>query len=92
MKKALQWLDENLEEVLLVIALAAMAGNTGHCKIYIRSFTFLVGRTDPVYIYLGRIPECELLYEKMYFYQDRAVCGDVPKEGKSHFQRSESYI
>ena len=25
MKKALQWLDENLEEVLLVIALAAMA-------------------------------------------------------------------
>ena len=88
MKKALQWLDENLEEVLLVIALAAMAV----IMIYIRSFTFLVGRTDPVYIYLGRIPECELLYEKMYFYQDRAVCGDVPKEGKSHFQRSESYI
>ena len=25
MKKVLQWLDENLEEVLLVIALAAMA-------------------------------------------------------------------
>lgn len=94
MKKALQWLDENLEEVLLVIALAAMAVIMGIQVIarYIRSFTFLVGRTDPVYIYLGRIPECELLYEKMYFYQDRAVCGDVPKEGKSHFQRSESYI
>lgn len=95
MKKALQWLDENLEEVLLVIALAAMAVIMGIqviARYIFGASLFLVGRTDPVYIYLGRIPECELLYEKMYFYQDRAVCGDVPKEGKSHFQRSESYI
>ena len=60
MKKALQWLDENLEEVLLVIALAAMAVIMG-IQVIAR-YIFLVGRTDPVYIYLGRIPECELLY------------------------------
>ena len=70
MKKALQWLDENLEEVLLVIALAAMAVIMG-IQVIAR---YIFGASHS------------------WSEEDRAVCGDVPKEGKSHFQRSESYI
>ncbi len=90
MKKALQWLDENLEEVLLVIALAAMAvimGNTGHCKIYIRASLSSVGRTDPVYIYLGRIPECELLYEKNVFLSRSSSLLRFSQRGEKPFSK-----
>ena len=85
MKKALQWLDENLEEVLLVIALAAMAVIMGIQVIarYIfgASLSWSEELTRYIFIWAGFL---SVSY--------RAVCGDVPKEGKSHFQRSESYI
>lgn len=95
MKKALQWLDENLEEVLLVIALAAMAVIMGIQVIarYIfgASLSWSEELTRYIFIWAGFL-SVSYCTKKCISINDRAVCGDVPKEGKSHFQRSESYI
>ena len=58
MKKALHWLDEYLEEFVLVIGLILMTLIMG----------ILVRRTDPVYLYLVRLLKCQLLQQKMSFY------------------------
>ena len=77
MKRIFHWLDENLEEFLLVIGLIAM--------------TLIMG-ADQIYFYLVRFFKRQLLQQKMPFHQDRAVCCDFPAERKSHLQNCESYV
>ena len=55
MKKILHWLDENLEEFILVIFLIAMT-------------LILVRRTYQISLHLVWILECKLLQQKMPFY------------------------
>ena len=58
MKKVFRWLDDSLEETLMVITLILMTV----------ILPILVRRVDKVSFCVGRIPERELLYEKMYFH------------------------
>nr|WP_242950151.1 hypothetical protein [Anaerostipes hadrus] len=57
----LKWLDENLEEFLMVALLIAMTvimGNPGICKICTWSFPFMVRGTDKIFVYLVRLYQC----------------------------------
>ena len=65
MKKILHWLDENLEEFILVIFLIAMTLIMG-IQIFCRYV--LVRRTYQISLHLVWILECKLLQQKMPFY------------------------
>ena len=93
MKRIFHWLDENLEEFLLVIGLIAMTlimGIQVFCR-YVLGMS-LSWSEDQIYFYLVRFFKRQLLQQKMPFHQDRAVCCDFPAERKSHLQNCESYI
>ena len=68
MKKILHWLDENLEEFILVIFLIAMTLIMG-IQIFCRYvLPVLVRRTYQISLHLVWILECKLLQQKMPFY------------------------
>ena len=72
MKKTLHWLDENLEEFLLVVMLAAMTLIMG---IPLRAWAVavLVRGGYPFSLYLERFFKRQLLQQKVPVYQDRTV-------------------
>lgn len=68
MKKILHWLDENLEEFLLVFFLIAMTLIMG-IQVFCRYVLgLLVGGDHPLSFYLVRLFKCQLLQQKMPFY------------------------
>ena len=68
MKKILHWLDENLEEFILVIFLIAMTLIIGILQICSWNVPVLVRRTYQISLHLVWILECKLLQQKMPFY------------------------
>ena len=94
MKRIFHWLDENLEEFLLVIGLIAMTlimGIQVFCR-YVLGMSLSWSEELTRYFYLVRFFKRQLLQQKMPFHQDRAVCCDFPAERKSRFQNCESYV
>ena len=95
MKRVFHWLDENLEEFLLVIGLIAMTlimGIQVFCR-YVLGMSLSWSEELTRYIFhLVRFFKRQLLQQKMPFHQDRAVCCDFSAERKSRFQNCESYI
>lgn len=88
MKKTLHWLDENLEEFLLVVMLAAMTLIMGIPDIFpLRAGTVsvLVRGGYPFSLYLERFFKRQLLQQKMPFYQDRTVRRRLPAQRKGSF-------
>ena len=70
MKKILHWLDENLEEFILVIFLIAMTLIMGiqiFCR-YVLGMSLSWSRTYQISLHLVWILECKLLQQKMPFY------------------------
>lgn len=87
MKKTLHWLDENLEEFLLVVMLAAMTLIMG-IQIFSRyalGQSVLVRGGYPFSLYLERFFKRQLLQQKMPFYQDRTVRRRLPAQRKGSF-------
>ena len=86
MKKTLHWLDENLEEFLLVVMLAAMTLIMG-IQIFSRYALgqSLVRGGYPFSLYLERFFKRQLLQQKMPFYQDRTVRRRLPAQRKGSF-------
>ena len=80
MKKTLNWLDENLEEFLLVVMLAAMTLIMG-----IQIFSRYARGGYPFSLYLERFFKRQLLQQKMPFYQDRTVRRRLPAQRKGSF-------
>ena len=68
MKKAIHWLDEYLEEFLMVVFLIAMTLIMGIqvFSIYFGSITFMVGRDHKISVYLVGIFKCQFMYEEMH--------------------------
>ena len=75
MKKTLHWLDENLEEFLLVVMLAAMThyGNPDIFPLRAWAVAVLVRGGYPFSLYLERFFKRQLLQQKVPVYQDRTV-------------------
>ena len=93
MKRVFHWLDENLEEFLLVIGLIAMTlimGIQVFCR-YVLGMSLSWSEELTRYIFI-RFFKRQLLQQKMPFHQDRAVCCDFSAERKSRFQNCESYV
>ena len=71
MKKTVIWLDNYLEEFLMVVSLILMTvimGNPGVFQICTRLSSVLVGGDYPIPVCMVGLFECQLLYEKVYFY------------------------
>ena len=67
----LKWLDENLEEFLMVALLIAMTVIMGiqvFCRYVLWNVPVLVRRTYQISLHLVWILECKLLQQKMPFY------------------------
>ena len=83
MKKTLHWLDENLEEFLLVVMLAAMTLIMG-IQIFSRyalgTVAVLVRGGYPFSLYLERFFKRQLLQQKVPVYQDRTVRRRLPAQ------------
>ena len=88
MKKTLNWLDENLEEFLLVVMLAAMTLIMG-IQIFSRyalgqSLSWSEEVTRFLFIWSGFL-SVSYCSKKMPFYQDRTVRRRLPAQRKGSF-------
>ena len=79
MKKILHWLDENLEEFILVVFLIAMTLIMG-IQVFCR------------YLYLEWLLKCQLLQQKMSFHQNRTVCCCLSTKRQSTLQSRQSHF
>ena len=86
MKKFIHVIDESLEEILMVLMLAAMTLiMSGIFQIYSWSIAFVVRGDHKISVYMVCIFKCESLYQKMHFYQGGSVYQNVPKTWKNYF-------
>ena len=72
MKKFIHVIDESLEEILMVLMLAAMTlimGCQVFFQIYSWSIAFVVGGDHQISVYMVCIFKCKSLYQKMHFNQ-----------------------
>ena len=96
MKRVFHWLDENLEEFLLVIGLIAMTlimGIQVFCRYVLgMSLSWSEELTRYIFHLVRFFSSVSYCSKKVPFHQDRAVCCDFSAERKSRFQNCESYI
>ena len=74
MRKTLHWLDENLEEFILVIFLIAMTLIMGIQVLCRYVLGMSLSWSEELTRYLVRLFERQLLQQEMSFHQNRAVC------------------
>ena len=96
MKKAIHWLDEYLEEFLMVVFLIAMTlimGIQVFSRYILGSITFMVGRDHKISVSSGRhFLSVSLMYEEnAYQLKLTNLSSCFRRRGKSLFEGFESY-
>ena len=95
MKKILHWLDENLEEFILVVFLIAMTlimGIQVFCRYVLgMSLSWSEELTRYLFIWSGLL-KCQLLQQKMSFHQNRTVCCCLSTKRQSTLQSRQSHF
>ena len=87
MKKFIHVIDESLEEILMVLMLAAMTLIMG-CQVfsrYILGVSLSWSEEITRYLFIWSAFKCKSLYQKMHFYQGGSVYQNVPKTWKNDF-------